>query len=80
MMNNIYVYLTHSDLLTEAGVITWDIYLAFDAGEFYHEGDDRNEEPDLKYTKPFLEIAVKKYSDCQLAAQAVLKRISGNKS
>ncbi|MET3109562.1 hypothetical protein AAKU67_004486 [Oxalobacteraceae bacterium GrIS 2.11] len=65
VMNDIYVYLTHSGLLTEAEVITWDVYLAFDAGEFHHRGDDLSEDPRLKYTKPLLEIAVKKYTDCR---------------
>ena len=80
VMNYIYVYLTHSELLTEEEVITWDVYLAFDAGEFHHRGDDLNDDPALKYTKPLLEIAVKKYSDCQLTAQVVLERMPGGKS
>jgi hypothetical protein len=73
VMNNIYVYLTNGELLSEAEVLTWDVYLAFDAGEFHHRGDDLNVAPALKYTKPMLEIAVKKYADCQLMAQEILE-------
>jgi len=78
VMNNIYVYLTHSELLTEAEVITWDVYRAFDAGEFHHRGDDMSEDPGFKYTKPLLEIAVKKYTDCRETAQVVLERGRSN--
>ena len=80
VMNNIYVYVVHNNLFAETGSITWSIYDAFDAGECYHRWDDQSEEPELKYTKPMLEIAFKKYGDCQLATPLVLKRMSEDKS
>ena len=30
----------------------WDIFLAFDAGEYHHSGDDENVIPHEKYTMP----------------------------
>ena len=29
-----------------------EIYDAFDSGEYYHNNDDRTEDPELKYTRP----------------------------
>jgi len=80
VMNNIYVYVVHNNLFAETGSIIWAIYDAFDAGEYHHGGDDQSEEPELKYTKPMLEIAFKKYGDFQLATPLVLKRMPDDKS
>jgi hypothetical protein len=33
----------------------WDCFSAFDEGEFYHTEDDRNVDPEEKYTRPLLE-------------------------
>lgn len=41
----------------------WDVFLAFDAGEYYHTGDDQLLDPVEKYTKPLLDAAIAKYSD-----------------
>jgi hypothetical protein len=41
----------------------WDVFLAFDAGEYYHSGDDRIIDPVEKYTKPLLDAAIAEYSD-----------------
>jgi hypothetical protein len=31
---------------------TWSVYLAFDAGEYYHPGDSREVDPVAEYTWP----------------------------
>lgn len=35
------------------------IYLAFDAGEYHHRGDDNTVDPEVKYTKPMIEKVLK---------------------
>ena len=40
--------------------IAWECYLAFDAGEYYHIGDDKTVDPSEKYTKFLIEIILKK--------------------
>jgi hypothetical protein len=35
--------------------IMYKIYLAFDAGEYYHSGDERDVNPEAKYTRPLIE-------------------------
>lgn len=32
----------------------YEVYEAFDAGEYYHHGDPREIDPELKYTKPLI--------------------------
>ena len=44
----------------EFSTIAWECYLAFDAGEFYHEGDDSTVDPSQKYTKHYIEKVLKK--------------------
>jgi hypothetical protein len=34
--------------------LTHSIFLAFDAGEYSHQGDDRGVDPELKYTRPLI--------------------------
>ncbi len=58
VMNLIYTFMI--DALFEETITTLpepadSIYLAFDQGEFYHNGDDRNIDPAEKYTKPRLQ-------------------------
>ncbi len=43
----------------EFSTIAWDCYLAFDAA-FYHKDDDQTVDPSEKYTKPQIEIILKK--------------------
>ena len=33
----------------------YEVYEAFDAGEYYHRGDEDNVDPELKYTRPLVE-------------------------
>jgi hypothetical protein len=33
----------------------WEVYIAFDAGEFVHPGDDRSVDPVEKYTRPLID-------------------------
>jgi hypothetical protein len=35
----------------------WDVYLAFDEGEYYH-GNNRDEDPIEKYTRPMIAVIV----------------------
>lgn len=32
----------------------FEVYLAFDEGEYYHQGDPPEDDPELKYTKPLI--------------------------
>jgi len=34
---------------------TYEVYQAFDAGEFHHRGDAADVDPELQYTKPLIE-------------------------
>lgn len=38
--------------------ITMQVYLAFDAGEYFHAGDEPHESPEMKYTRPMLQALV----------------------
>src|SRR5690606_20735496 len=63
IMNNLYNYLMNNtaiDKSEEFFGITWDCYLAFDAGEFNRDNDDKSIEPSEKYTKPLIESILKK--------------------
>ena len=31
--------------------IMYEVYQAFDAGEYYHHGDEKNVDPEVQYTK-----------------------------
>jgi len=54
IMNNLFNVI----LLGEKNVITsdlaWEIFLAFDAGEYHHQGDAPDINPEKKYTHPML--------------------------
>jgi len=39
----------------------WSVFLAFDEGEYYH-GNNRNEDPVAKYTRPLIAQIVEKHS------------------
>lgn len=64
-MNQIFAYLTQGDFLTNSGEIiwnaSWDIFQAFDGGEFIHKGDGPEIDPVTKYTVPMLNEALKSY-------------------
>lgn len=51
MLSDFYLELTENSLSEPA----YSIYLAFDAGEYFHKNDDRNIAPEFKYTKPEIE-------------------------
>ncbi|MDX6748182.1 hypothetical protein SHK09_15400 [Polaribacter sp. PL03] len=38
----------------------WECFEAFDSGEYHHNGDDKNIDPEEKYTKPMIENLLKK--------------------
>jgi hypothetical protein len=63
IMNNLYIYCsTHVgfEKSEEFFGIAWECYLAFDAGEFYRNNDDRSIDPSEKYTRPLVENLLKK--------------------
>jgi hypothetical protein len=41
--------------------VFWDVYSAFDEGEYYH-GNNRDEDPVERYTRPMIDRIVKKSS------------------
>jgi hypothetical protein len=57
-MNSIMQVVTSSEFFAASDRVipklTLDVYLAFDAGEFFHRGDQPNESPELKHTFPML--------------------------
>lgn len=59
IMNALWAVCVTSDLLTDYDVlipsITDEVYLAFDAGEYYRESDPAGTDPEVKYTKPMIE-------------------------
>jgi hypothetical protein len=63
IINNLYIYwMTNTDIdkSDEFFGIAWECYLAFDAGEFYRDNDDRQIKPSEKYTRPLVESLLKK--------------------
>jgi len=46
----------------EISSVSWECYLAFDAGEFYRPTDHQTVDPVEKYTKPLIETLLKKYN------------------
>lgn len=63
IMNHLFSYWTASESIDKnrmfAG-IAWEVYLAFDAGEFYRPGEDRSINPSEKYTRPLVETLLRK--------------------
>ena len=63
IINNIFIGSTvneNSYNNFELPTIAWECFLAFDSGEFNREGDDKTFAPPEKYTKPLVEILLKK--------------------
>jgi hypothetical protein len=63
IMNNLYIYWMNISAIAKSYdffCIAWECYLAFDAGEFYRDNDDRQIEPSEKYTRPLVESLLKK--------------------
>jgi hypothetical protein len=63
IVNNLYIYWMTSELIDKTDGfmgIVWECYLAFDAGEFYRDNDDRSFDPSEKYTRPLIESLLKK--------------------
>ena len=63
IMNNLYIYGTTTEGIDKSDGfvgIAWECYLAFDAGEFYRDNDDRSIDPSEKYTRPLVESLLKK--------------------
>jgi hypothetical protein len=60
-MNNIFTFWMNEHHVKNYAFsgIAWDCYLAFDAGEYYREDDDRNINPAEEYTKPLIEELLK---------------------
>jgi len=46
-----------------ASDLAWEIYLAFDAGEYNHHGDGPETDPESKYTRPLLVEALRGYKN-----------------
>jgi len=62
IMNNLYIYGTASkgcDKHHHFSGVAWECYLAFDAGEFYRDHDDKSIDPSEKYTRPLVESLLK---------------------
>jgi hypothetical protein len=57
-MNTLWGFMTDPPFLDKSGNTipepAMDIYEAFDAGEYYHSGDCRPIDPEVKYTKPYI--------------------------
>lgn len=63
IMNNLYIFwMTSEHFIKNIGFsdVAWKCYLAFDAGEFYRDNDDRSIEPAEKYTRPLVESLLRK--------------------
>lgn len=63
IMNNLYIYWITSEGVDKSdgfSGIAWECYLAFDAGEFYRDNEDRSIDPSEKYTRPLVESLLKK--------------------
>lgn len=63
VMNYLFSYWTTSESIDKNRMFTgipWEVYLAFDAGEFYRPGDDRSIDPAEKYTRPLVETLLRK--------------------
>jgi hypothetical protein len=45
--------------------IFWDVYSAFDEGEYYH-GDNRDEDPEVIYTRPMIAWIVEVLGTCPI--------------
>jgi hypothetical protein len=60
--NNLFIYWTGNEDFKdlEFSDISFDCYLAFDAGEYYHEKEDRSIDPSEKYTRPLVEGLLRK--------------------
>jgi len=43
--------------------ITHEVYDAFDQGEYYHDDDSRDVDPEQKYTRPMVRAALQKYRE-----------------
>jgi hypothetical protein len=57
IMNHLLSYWTASEFIDKNRMfsgIAWEVYLAFDAGEFYRHGEDRSINPSEKYTRPLV--------------------------
>jgi hypothetical protein len=58
IMNSLFSLATSPDFFYQNArvipPILFDIYLAFDAGEFVHAGDSKDIDPQVKYTKPMI--------------------------
>jgi hypothetical protein len=63
IMNHLLSYWTASEFIDKNRMfsgIAWEVYLAFDAGEFYRHGEDRSINPSEKYTRPLVETLLRK--------------------
>lgn len=63
IMNNLFMFWTTNQYYFENYAFTdiaWECYDAFDSGEYYRENDDRSVDPSEKYTRPLIEILLRK--------------------
>ncbi|MCK0132668.1 hypothetical protein MWU59_14290 [Flavobacteriaceae bacterium F08102] len=63
IMNNLYGFWTSNEFFFKNYTfsdIAWECFEAFDQGEYYHNGDDRNIDPVEKYTKPMIASFLKR--------------------
>ena len=51
MVNDLYGVITSTD--EHCPTLFWDVYFAFDEGEYYH-GNNRDEDPVEVYTRPMI--------------------------
>jgi hypothetical protein len=54
----------HHDVATKqpSDSVFWQVYLAFDAGEYLHNGDERSVDPVEKYTRPLINAILQETS------------------
>ena len=50
-LNNVLLFGTDGRVSSD---IAWDVFLAFDAGEYHHSSDNKKVDPEEKYTRPFI--------------------------
>ena len=53
-MNNLFAFMTLQMTEDPLPDYSYSVFLAFDAGEYYHREDSRNSSPEELYTKPMI--------------------------
>ncbi|MUV14360.1 hypothetical protein [Noviluteimonas gilva] len=57
-MNSLFAW---SDFDLADGTFAWDVFVAFDEGEYDHSADPEGTDPEIKYTRPYLREAFEQF-------------------